>query len=56
MPILTAKQEIERAKGAAAERRWLMARIREINKVYGGKDVILGVLLDELKARDRNSK
>lgn len=48
---MTAKQNIERAKGAMIERKWLMGRIREINRLYGGKDNILNVLIQELKDR-----
>ena len=49
----TAKQNIERAKGAAAERRWLRAEIKAIIKLYGGKDVVLETVLQKLAERDK---
>lgn len=55
MPILTAKQNIERAKGAAAERRWLAAEVRALLKLYSG-DVVLEVLLDKIKEREKSSQ
>ena len=48
----TAIQNIERAKGASAERRVIMADIRRILKLYGGKDVVLQNLLDTIQKRE----
>ena len=48
----TAIQNIERAKGASAERRVIMADIRRILKLYGGKDVVLQNLLDTIQERE----
>ena len=47
----SAKQNIERAKGAKAERRWLAAQIRALIKLYG-KDLMLSLLLADIKERD----
>ncbi len=49
--MASAIQNIERATGARQERRWIMRRLREIIKVYGG-DLILEGLLEEIKQRD----
>ena len=49
---MTAIQHIERGKGASAERRVIMADIRRILKLYGGKDVVLQNLLDTIQKRE----
>ena len=49
----TAIQNIERAKGAAAERRAILAEIRSILKLYG-KDAILQILIDKIKEREQS--
>lgn len=49
---MTAKQNIERANGAAAERKWIAAEIRKLLKLYGS-DLILTLLLDSLRERGR---
>ena len=46
----TATQNIERAKGAKVERRWLTAEVRALLKLYSG-DLVLQVLLDEENER-----
>ena len=46
----TAKQNIERARGAAAELRWMAASIRSLLKLYGS-DTILRLLLQEVTTR-----
>ena len=51
----TAKQNVERAKGAAEERRWMAAKIRELLRLYG-KDLVLRALLDEIKERSTAAK
>jgi hypothetical protein len=49
----TALQNIERAKGAKAERRWIAAEIRALLNLYGGGDLVLRMLLDKIKERER---
>jgi hypothetical protein len=49
--MATALQNIERAKGAAQERRAIMAEIRSILKIYK-RDLVLESLLDWIKARE----
>lgn len=51
----TALQNIERAKGAAEERRWLAAEVRELIKLYKG-DLVLQVLLDKIRERNKSER
>lgn len=50
--MATALQNIERAKGAAAERKAIAAEVRALLKLYKG-DLVLKLLLDTIKERDR---
>ena len=47
---MTAKQNIERSKGAITEDKWMLAEIRSILSLYK-HDVILENLIDKLKER-----
>lgn len=49
---MTAAQNIERGKGAATERRWFVAEIRRILKLYP-KDLVLNTLLDIVVERQK---
>lgn len=48
----TALQNIERAKGAATERKAILAIIRRILKFYG-KDLILSLAIDDIERRGK---
>jgi len=54
MSVITAKQRIEREKGARAERRAILAEIRSLLKCYG-KDLVLTNLAQSIAARDKHS-
>jgi hypothetical protein len=47
---MTAKQNIERSKGAIIEDKWMLSEIRFILYLYKN-DVILELLIDKLKER-----